>query len=66
MLLLHAKTPSYASNLDKYKQFTLSVDTFSIDDSNAKINAAFLRQRQDEKGPHIETEIWSYKNITRL
>ena len=51
MLLSCAKTPSYTSILliKITKQFTLSVGTYSIDESNAKINAAVLRQRKDCK-----------------
>ena len=46
ILLICAKTTSYTLNLDKYIQFTRS-GIYSIDDFNAKIDDAALRQRPD-------------------
>ena len=42
-----------------------TVGTYSIDDSNAKINVAVLRQRQDWKGTQIEdVKLFIQENYT--
>ena len=40
-------SPSGTFGLNDYIQFTLSSGTYSIDDFNAKIKAAVLRQKQN-------------------
>ena len=39
---------------NKFIHFNLSAGTYSIDDFNAKINAAILQQRQDWEPPQIK------------
>ena len=46
-------SPSGTFVLDDYIQFTLSSATYSIDDFNAKIKAAVLRQRQNRNATQI-------------
>ena len=55
ILMKYSKSsPSGTLGLDDYIQFTFSLATYSIDDSSAKIKAAFLRQKQNWNTPQIK------------
>ena len=52
ILIKYSKSsPLGTFDLGDYIQFTLSAGTYSIDDFNGKIKAAFLRQKQNWEPP---------------
>ena len=54
------KTGLLTSAQDIHKQFFLSAGTYSIDDFNAKVKEAVLRQKQIK----FKTYSWLYQSIT--
>ena len=49
---------------NRFIKFSLSVGTYSIDDFNAKIKAAVLKERQDWVPPQTKDLILSYQSTT--